>query len=174
MSNLNQNIQASHKVLALLEKANSHSEQIIDNLPGVFLILNERFEILRGNLESSKILNLDYEDLLRTHFPSLFTAEEWTVLQHKFNQLTNDPTHAQVNFELAIKDHSQNSSTKSFYWHLSKIEETNNAENSVYSLIAEDITELRQAEDRLSSIFTNIPLGIFTINEREGKSPLSK
>ena len=70
MSNLNQNIQASHKVLALLEKANSHSERIIDSLPGVFLILNERFEILRGNLESSKILGIDYEDLLRTHFPS--------------------------------------------------------------------------------------------------------
>ena len=166
MSNLNQNIQASHKVLALLEKANSHSERIIDGLPGVFLILNERFEILRGNLESSKILDVNYEDLLRTHFPSLFTNEVWAVFQHKFNQLTNDPTHSQVNFELAIQDHSQNASTKSFYWHLSKIEESNNAENSVYSLIAEDITELRQAEERLSSIFTNIPLGIFTINER--------
>ena len=52
MSNLNQNIQASHKVLSLLEKANSHSENIIDSLPGIFLILNEQHEILRGNVES--------------------------------------------------------------------------------------------------------------------------
>jgi len=41
MSNLNQDIQASHKILDLLERANAQSEAIIDGLPGVFLILNE-------------------------------------------------------------------------------------------------------------------------------------
>tara|TARA_R110002072_G_scaffold2280_1_gene18805 strand:+ start:10429 stop:11817 length:1389 start_codon:yes stop_codon:yes gene_type:complete len=166
MSNLNQNIQASHKVLSLLEKANAHSENIIDGLPGIFLILNDKFEILRGNAESSDIFGIDSEDLLRTHFPSLFKPEVWAIFQHHFKCLKNDPDTANIKFELAITDHSQDAIKKSFYWDLSRIENSNEAENEIYSLIAKDISELREAEHRLSSIFTNIPLGIFTINER--------
>lgn len=166
MSNLNQNIQASHKILSLLEKANSHSEDIIDGLPGIFIILNENFEILRGNTESSKILGIDSEDLLRTNFQSLFEKDSWEIFQHNFNCLENDPDTSIVKFELAICDHSKNSTKKSFYWHLSKIKNSNQSENEIYSLMAEDISELREAENRLSSIFTNIPLGIFTINDR--------
>lgn len=168
MKNLNQTIQASHKVLSLLEKANSHSEQIIDGIPGVFLILNEKFEILRGNLEASSILGLDYEDLLRTQVSSIINKDIWDIFRFHFDQLNENQPAGGIKFELGIPDHSQNSETKSFYWHISKIEDTNQAENAVYSLSGKDISELREAENRLSSIFTNIPLGIFTIDE-EGK-----
>tara|TARA_R110002049_G_scaffold42132_3_gene126010 strand:- start:1479 stop:2867 length:1389 start_codon:yes stop_codon:yes gene_type:complete len=166
MSNLNQNIQASHKILSLLEKANSHSEDIIDGLPGIFIILNENFEILRGNIESSKILGVDSEDLLRTSFPGLFEKDCWDIFQHNFNCLENEPDTDIVKFELAICDHSQDATKRAFYWHLSKIKDSNQAENEIYSLMAKDISDLREAENRLSNIFTNIPLGIFTINDR--------
>ena len=72
MSNISHDVQASHKVLTLLEDANTHSERIIDGLPGVFLIINSQFEILRGNVEASKVFNIDSESLLRTSFSSLF------------------------------------------------------------------------------------------------------
>ncbi len=166
MSNLNQNIQASHKVLSLLEKANSHSENILDGLPGIFLILNEKFEILRGNVESAKVFGLDSEDLLRTHFPDLFKQDIWDIFHYHFKCLKSDEATSSVKFELAIPDNSHEAAKKSFYWDLTRIENSNQAENQIYSLIAKNISELREAEHRLSSIFTNIPLGIFTINER--------
>tara|TARA_R110001592_G_scaffold167131_5_gene402512 strand:+ start:5235 stop:6623 length:1389 start_codon:yes stop_codon:yes gene_type:complete len=162
MSNLNQNIQASHKVLSLLEKANSHSERIIDSLPGVFLILNENFEILRGNQTSSDVLGIEYEDLLRTQFSTLFKSEIWNIFDHYFKQLNKD--NIDTKFELVITDHRNGFGLKSFYWHLSKIKDSNNSEGTVYALSAEDVSELREAENRLSSIFTNIPLGILTID----------
>ena len=165
MSNLNQTIQASHKVLSLLEKANSHSEQIIDSLPGVFLILNEKFEILRGNVEASNILGLEYEALLRTPLSELIKKDIWDVFLFHFNQLNENQTTQGIKFELAIHDHKQHTERKSFYWHITRIEDTNQAEGAVYSLMGKDISELREAENRLSSIFTNIPLGIFTIDE---------
>ena len=171
MSNLNQTIQASQKVLSLLEKANTHSEQIIDGLPGVFLVLNEKFEILRGNLEASKILGLEYEALLRTPLSELIKKDLWDIFRYHFNQLDqslqpeNSPASGGIKFELAIHDHQQHAERKSFYWHLCRIEDTNHAEQTVYSLTGKDISELREAENRLSSIFTNIPLGIFTVNE---------
>lgn len=165
MSNLNQTIQASQKVLALLEKANAHSEQIIDDLPGVFLILNAKFEILRGNLEASKILGLEYEALLRTQLSELIKKDAWDVFRYHFKQLEESRSAGGIKFELAIPDQNHHADRKSFYWHITKIDDTNQAEHAVYSLMGKDISELREAENRLSSIFTNIPLGIFTINE---------
>jgi len=165
MSNKNHNIQASHKILTLLEKANSHSERIIDGLPGIFLIINGQFDILRGNNGASKILGIEYEGLLRTHFSQLFPVETWAIFQHQFQQLNQLESNTSISFELGICDHSHDSIARPFYWHLSKIEDTNNAEGVVYSLMGEDISELRKAEERLSSIFTNIPLGILTIDE---------
>jgi len=166
MSNISQDVQASHKVLTLLESANTNSERIIDNLPGVFLILNAKFDILRGNIESSKIFDIEYEDMLRTSFPDLFKKEVWQIFQTNFQRLEDDPPVKIVKFEISIADHSHEFSDRPFYWQLSKMEGSNLAEGAVYSLVGEDISELRNAENRLSSIFTNIPLGILTINEK--------
>ena len=166
MRNLNQNIQASHKVLSLLEKANAHSDNIIDNLPGIFIILNDKYEILRGNLESSKIFGIDNEELLRTDFPSLLQSVEWKIFSKNLHSLSNNPSLNNVTFELAISDHSKEASKKSFYWDLSRVQDSNQSEGEVFALSAKDISELREVENRLSNIFTNIPLGIFTINER--------
>ena len=165
MSNINQDVQASHKVLTLLEKANAHSEKIIDELPGVFLVINEQNTILRGNLVSSRIFNVDYEDLLRTNFSKLFKHETWLIFQRHFQQLASDETKTSAKFELGICDHSDGSVEKPFYWHLTKMQDSNRAEGLIYSLMGEDISELRDAENRLSSIFANIPLGILTLDE---------
>lgn len=164
MSNISQDVQASHKVLTLLENANSHSERIIDGLPGLFLIINEQYDILRGNFESSKILDIDYEDLLRTRFSKLFKKEIWDIFQHHFQKLARDESGTSIKFELGICDHNHGLAERPFYWQLSKMQGSNEAEGTLYSLMGEDISELRNAENRLSSIFTNIPLGILTID----------
>jgi len=164
MSNISHDVQASHKVLTLLEDANTHSERIIDSLPGVFLIINSEFEILRGNFEASKVFNIDYESLLRTSFSSLFKKEVWEIFEYQFKELEKKSNNSKVKFELSICDNSHESSERPFYWQLSKMPNSNNAEGEIFSLMGEDISELRNAENRLTSIFTNIPLGILTIN----------
>lgn len=165
MSNINQDIQASHKILSLLEEANSHSEDIIDSLPGVFLVMNENFRILRGNVESSTTFGFDYENLLGTNFQDLFNDHISGLFQHKFAQLEQDESKVSVKFELSITTINSGGKEKAFYWHLSKMPNGNNAEGKLYSILGKDISELRVAEDKLSNIFANIPLGILTVDE---------
>ncbi|MFT7371475.1 MAG: two-component system cell cycle response regulator, partial [Oleiphilaceae bacterium] len=165
MSNINQDIQASHKILSLLEEANSHSEHIVDSLPGIFLIINEKFRILRGNAESSNAFGLDDEDLLGTNFKGLFNDHIWSLFQHQFVQLEQDESKTSVKFELSINTIDSGRKDKAFYWQLTKMPSGNNAEGKLYSLLGKDISELRVAEDKLSNIFANIPLGILTVDE---------
>jgi diguanylate cyclase (GGDEF)-like protein/PAS domain S-box-containing protein len=165
MSNLNQDIQASHKILDLLERANAQSEAIIDGLPGVFLILNEHGEILRGNIEAARILGIDPEDLLRTECSRLFKQETLNIFQQHLQQLTDNPSGQAVRFELAVSGGKRLEDERPFYWRLSRIDLSSSAEGQLFYLMGEDISELRETENKLSSVFANIPLGILTVDE---------
>ncbi len=52
-----------------------------------------------------------------------------------------------------------------FYWQLSRMSRSNGAEGSLYTVVGEDITQLRESETRLLNVFASIPLGILTVNE---------
>ena len=43
MRNANLDLQASHKMLMMFEEANSNTEMVIDQFPGIFIILNDRY-----------------------------------------------------------------------------------------------------------------------------------
>lgn len=72
MSRINLDLQASHKMLMLLDEANANTESIIDSIPGIFLIVNENHEILRTNLEFTRLFGLDAEDVFRMPLSRFF------------------------------------------------------------------------------------------------------
>ena len=169
MNHINQDIQASHKILMLMEEANCYSETIIDRLPGIFLIVNERYEILRSNIEFADTFGLDYSNILRLNFAQLFKQETWKIFQHHFEYLRDSPQEEGVKFELSVEDSDKESNhiatERPFYWHLSKMSFGNNAEGELYTIIGEDISQLRESEKKLLNVFASIPLGILTMNE---------
>lgn len=165
MSNLNQDIQASHKILDLLERANAQTESIIDGLPGVFLILNEDCEILRGNTEAASVLAVDSERLLRTNCSRLFKLEGWQIFQQYLQQVAEAREDTSVRFELAVSGGDGDEDDRPFYWRLSTIAIAPGTEGRLYALMGEGITELRETENKLSNVFANIPLGILTVDE---------
>lgn len=165
MSNLNQDIQASHKILELLERANAQSEAIVDGLPGVFLILNESGQILRGNLEAARALGIDAEDLLRSDCARLFKRETSKIFLQHLEQIKNRTEEGTVRFELSVSGGESLENDRPFYWRLSRIESDLTAEGQLFYLMGEDVTDLRETENKLSNIFANIPLGILTIDE---------
>jgi two-component system, cell cycle response regulator len=172
MSHINQDIQASHKILKLLEEANSYSESIIDRLPGIFLIVNERYEIIRSNIEFADTFGLDYSKILRLNFAQLFRQETWKIFQHHFEYLRDSPQEEGIKFELSVEDlvdsvkNTHHLPTESpFYWHLCKMSFGNNAEGELYTVMGEDISQLRESEKKLLNVFASIPLGILTVNE---------
>lgn len=164
MSNINQDVQASHKIVTLLERANSQTEQIIDNLPGIFLIFSERYEVLRGNREAAQVLGVDTESLLRTKVSTLFRTDMWEVFIQNLHLLEMQST-LTARFELPVNCGQDGNKEKPYYWRLSKMTGDNNAEGSLYTLLGEDISQLRESESKLMNVFSSIPLGIMTIDE---------
>lgn len=165
MSNINQDIQASHKILAMQEEANEHSDRIIDLLPGIFVVLNDQYEILRSNIGFAKIFNLRHENVLRMHFSSIFNKETWDIFSSKLKSLENDPAIESVKFELSMDDVGMVPTQHPFYWQLSRMNRGNGAEGNLYTIVGEDITQLRESETKLLNVFASIPLGILTVNE---------
>jgi len=165
MSNINQDIQASHKILAMQEEASEHSDRIVDMLPGFFIVLNDQYEILRSNIEFAKSYNLNHESVLRMKFSSIFKQEEWAIFEKNLSKLNKDPSLESIKFELSMEDIKSPPTEHPFYWQLSRMGHGNGAEGNLYTIVGEDITQLRESEKKLLSVFASIPLGILTVNE---------
>ncbi|MCG8336441.1 MAG: ATP-binding protein [Proteobacteria bacterium] len=169
MESINHDLQASYSVIKLLEGSNLNSERVFQSLPGVFAIINEKGEILRGNKTVANHLNCQFEDILKKPFANLFAEENWTIFSKHLNQLRNrgiDREH--VEFELGIEDPDMISGERVHYWHLGTMNVSSPAEGDLTIIIGEDISLLRESEQKLNEVFSTIPLGIFTIN-LEGK-----
>ncbi|MCG8667869.1 MAG: GGDEF domain-containing protein [Pseudomonadales bacterium] len=164
MSNINQDVQASHKILTLLETANAQTEQIIDLLPGIFLIFNDKFDILRGNNEATQVLSAHKETLLRKSVSDLFRTDIWEVFQQNL-KLLDIAGNESSKFELPIKSFDRKAKEKPYYWRLSRLKDHNEVEGNLYTLLGEDISQLRESESKLMNVFSSIPLGIMTIDE---------
>jgi len=164
-STINRALQASHKIISILEEASSHSEMILDLLPGIFLVVNEKCEILRCNIESSKIAGVPIEEMLRRDVSSLFKEEMWEIFASNVKQLRESGKNIDsIQFELAISTPGERFSGKPYFWILSRFK-NHPIEGQIFTVIGEDISELRESEKKLLDIFSGIPLGILTINE---------
>lgn len=165
MSNINQDIQASHKILAMQEEASEHSDKIIDMLPGIFVVLNEKHEVLRSNIAFASMFNVKHEKLLRMDFTSIFKKEAWDIFASQLKSLEDDHSRDTVRFELNLDESDIMPVEHPFYWRLSRMAKGNGAEGNLYTIVGEDITLLRESESKLLDVFASIPLGILTVNE---------
>ena len=48
MKNLNQDIQASEKILSILKTSKQQSDNILNDLDNIFLVINQKNEILKA------------------------------------------------------------------------------------------------------------------------------
>ena len=167
MSHINLDLQASHKMLMLLDQANINTETIIDNIPGIFLVINEDHEVLRANLEFVALLGLDPEDILRLPLSKFFRKESWKIFAHHIKQIVESETPGvSIRFEmgLAVGD-GADAEERPFHWTLTRLAISNQGEGRLVTVFGDDISEMRETERRLLRVFTSIPLGIFTMNK---------
>jgi diguanylate cyclase (GGDEF)-like protein len=155
----------SHRIVQLLEESTASAETLIDELPGVFIILNEKNQILRGNIQCSELFDCDPEDLLRSDFKSLFLKETWTIFNRHLTIIRNqtDPK-ARKEFELPIL-HPQKGECP-HHWFISKQKSKNISEGILTIVLGQDISTLRESEKKLLEVFTTINMGIFLVNSQ--------
>ncbi len=164
MSNHNE-LLASQRVLSMLESACEYSEQVLDSIPSVFVVLNRDNRIIRANRAFCELAGSTMEDTLHRDFGSFFTTENRDHLQHHFQQVRSSPladTSASAKIELASTRDGQ--AAKPFLWRIAKIGHLSQAEGQVISVMGDDLSALYQSELKLMSIFSGIPLGLMVID----------
>jgi two-component system cell cycle response regulator len=167
MSHINLDLQASHKMLMLLDEANANTESVIDLIPGVFLVVNENHEVLRANLGFVELFGLDADDIFRLPLAKFFRKECWKIFAHNIKQIFASESPAPlIRFEMGLTvNHLGKPVERPFHWTLTRRTMKNQGEGPLLILFGDDISEMREAERRLTKIFTSIPLGIFTVNK---------
>lgn len=158
MSTLNQDLQATHKILQFIEASKQQGELILDQIPGLFAVINNKCEILRGNSLLASCLGMDVEDLLYSPLSALFRKEEFEIFDSKLDQIRQGNVDS-MDFELNITTSSMES--KTHLWYLSKFK---NAKDTLYTVVGKDISELKAAQQNLLEIFSSVPLGILTMD----------
>lgn len=84
---MNQDLQASHRMLALLEGSKSLTERILDRSGGVFIEFDEKGMILRGNEELGRLASMNHEDLLGVSIRSIFATDVADLVFEKMSAL---------------------------------------------------------------------------------------
>ncbi len=167
MSTLNQDLQASYHIISLLEKSKANSEEIIDRLPDIFVVIDTQGTILKGNHEAAQRFGVGLEMLIGSNISRLFLEETWNLFSVYLNQAKAlAPTDKPIEFELPID--VRVGSERICYWTLSVLDGVPHAKGPLFCLIGRDITLLRAYQKQLAEIFASIPLGIFTV-DRDGK-----
>ncbi|MES2824481.1 MAG: diguanylate cyclase [Pseudomonadota bacterium] len=163
----NNELLACYKVLSMLETASDNTETMLDNMPGVVVVLNQNLQVIRANQEFVKLSGRDMETVLGFKFVNLFSAENADILQRQFALLKNGrQPNKRINFELEITLLDDKKNTRQFYWEASLVSLKKSAEGDLISISGKDLSELYQSEMKLKNIFSNLPLGMLMIDEK--------
>ena len=143
-----------------MEEANSGTENILDLIPGIFFIINEEDEVLRGNFEFAKLLGCEYEDMFRKNIASLFHPQTWEMFNHHLDNLRRNDQEKEK-FELGIIDPVDPYIEKSYYWLMTTLKTKNKTEGTLITVIGEDISELRESEKKIDRNICYHSIGYF-------------
>ncbi|MBF0316083.1 MAG: Hpt domain-containing protein [Oligoflexia bacterium] len=169
--NINKDLQASHSIITLLEKAKNFSEITIDSLPIVFAVINQEGVILRANRCLAQLFRKDCEQILRDNFSSIFEKETWEIFRNNFNKII-ECDHKFVEFELDISDGEAKGTIKeSYYWYVTRFGSFEQSEGNTYVILGQNISKLRESEKQLAEIFNSISLAILTIDSNKKIMP---
>ncbi len=164
MSHTNE-LQASYEVMSLLEAATDSTENMLDNMPGVLVVLNKNLEVIRASREFVELISGDLESVLGYEFTRLFKDENLSVLHRQFKSLKGGGAlNKRIEFELEITLPDQQQSMRQFFWQATLLKENKSAEGELISLSGQDLSELYKSEEKLRNIFANLPLGVLMID----------
>ncbi len=165
MSTINHDLQATHQILTLLEQSKRKSDEILDQLPGVFAVIctgKSSGAVLKGNVALANLYGINRERVFNQNLGKLFRPETWEIFETYIKKISGSLDVPSLEFELAIRDDNED---RPYLWHLTRFALPDRSGDCLISVIGRDISELRKTERSLAEIFANIPIGIFTIGK---------
>ena len=152
-------IQANHELLLGLNAAKGAQEQMHDDFPDLLGIAVEEGNLLQGNQSICDLIGSDKEDVIDHSLTQLFKKKSWKLIKKQFAKTDQNI----FSLELPIDGVD---SERLFAWTFSTFKAVSNRRGRLWSFVAKDITEQKQTANKLSAIFSAIPLGVLTINSK--------
>lgn len=137
----NREIQAAHHILSLFERTKANSEKILDQIPGIFCVVDSDGTIFRGNDRLAEIMCVDPEHLLRRSFKELVSEANWTSFKKEIDGLYDFTQGQRIEFELEL---DRISSKKSYIWYLAPMEVLSKKGLQLVTVVGMDVTKLKQ------------------------------
>lgn len=159
MNNQSLDIQASYQIIQLLEKSKQNSESVIENLPDIYLVIDEHGCIYKTNSESCRFLQLPAELSLGYSLVNIVAQETWNHFSGHIQSVKLNAHSSTFEFSLLHQG-----TERTFLWTISRFGSFKEGHITLYSIQARDITLLRLYQKKINDIFSSIPLGIFTVN----------
>jgi signal transduction histidine kinase len=152
---------ATYRILRLLEQSKSASEAITDELPGIFVFIDAKGTILRGNRGLANFLDENVELLNTRVFNEVFDDATWTRFRERLSQL--GPDREKIEFELPVD--KPGTKPLLFVWEASRVDVIRAGQPFTYfRILGHDISELRKKERHLAEIYSSLPLGLMTVD----------
>jgi len=154
LKNLNQDIQASEKILSILKKSKEQSDRIVNDLENIFLVINQKNEILKVNDSFKKIMTEDY---LRANVFDFIQKEFHQDFQRSLEAVIEDDQERAL--EIRLND------DRLFSIVLKKFNVLRSEEGVLLSISGSDITKLRSTESQILDIMNTVNLGILFVDK---------
>lgn len=162
MSNHNE-LLASHRVLSMLESACEYSEQVLDKVPSLFVVLSGDNRIIRANATFCQLAGVTMEEALHRDFGEFFSTEHRDHLLHQFAHVRGTASLSDAKASAQL-DMVCPTGARPFFWRIFRSSHLSQAEGTVISVLGDDLSALYQSELKLMSIFSSIPLGLMVID----------
>jgi hypothetical protein len=130
----------------------------LDQLPGIYLIFRKDGIIIRSNEMASTILEINPENILGSSIQNFFKSHIWTIFLAKMEQVLLEKKAQEFEVPVLFKGEEL-----IFYFHLSVFEVKSWKGLPLFTVVGQDVSQLRRMQKQLLEIFTIIPLGILTV-----------
>src|SRR5689334_20947739 len=129
-------IQATQYIITVLEDSKLQSEESLDNMPGIYAIIDEQGQILKGNKNLAEALDVNHEHLLGANFRLLFSSEGWEGFQKELSAVQN--TKERHDFRI---DTNRGGNLRNYLWHASIFVINRSSTPQLFSILGHDVTD---------------------------------
>lgn len=154
MKNLNTDIQASNRIISIINNSKNQYELIINELENAYVIINDKYEILDANQIISSLKKCSF---LRENFYSYIHIDSQEELSQVISKCFESEKTLTVEGKLI--------DGRLFLFTISTLHINRTEEGKVLKLLGTDITALREKEGLIMDIFRSVSLGMVLIDE---------
>ena len=136
---ISKDLQTTQVIIGLFEKSKERCEDSIENLPGIFCVVNRRGTILKGNLALASVMDVLIEDLLGKDLTENFVEadrEGFLAAITAAAPITSETSQAEFQFSILRQGDS-----RTYIWNLS----SDASYPELVTVLGRDITDINRA-----------------------------